>query len=90
MYVYSIMYIEITLTHRGIGMQRIQQTGWIVTRNDDKTYTYSKVDKRMMCTIVDAKQYGYLLTITIFKTNYVRKIYNLCSVDKAKDLYDAI
>lgn len=66
----------------------ITNGGWIVSRNKFGQYSYSNVGKAMMGTISQTRDYGIVLSVTCLVTGKNRKMWNLASVEEAKETYE--
>jgi len=66
----------------------ITNSGWIVSRNKFGQYSYSKVDAKRMCSVSQTRDHGFVLAITCLVTGKVRKMWNLASVEEAKETYE--
>jgi hypothetical protein len=65
----------------------ITNSGWIVSRNKFGQYSYSKVDAKRMCSVSQTRDYGFVLAITCLVTGKVRKVWNLATLEDAKNIY---
>jgi hypothetical protein len=65
----------------------ITNSGWIVSRNKFGQYSYSKVDAKRMGSVSQTRDYGFVLAITCLVTGKVRKVWNLATLEDAKNIY---
>lgn len=65
----------------------ITNSSWIVSRNKFGQYSFTKVDKSQMGQISQTRDFGYVLAITSLTTGKTRKVWNLASVEDAKNIY---
>jgi hypothetical protein len=65
----------------------ITNSGWIVSRNKFGQYSYSKVDAKRMCSVSQTRDFGFVLAITCLVTGKVRKVWNLATLEDAKNIY---
>jgi hypothetical protein len=66
----------------------ITNSGWVVSRNKFGQYSYSKVDAKRMGSVSQTRDFGFVLVITCLVTGKVRKMWNLASVEEAKETYE--
>jgi len=65
----------------------ITNSGWIVSRSKFGQYSYSKVDAKRMGSVSQTRDYGFVLAITCLVTGKVRKVWNLATLEDAKNIY---
>jgi hypothetical protein len=65
----------------------ITNSGWIVSRNKFGQYSYSKVDAKRMGSVSQTRDYGFVLAITSLVTGQTRKVWNLATLEDAKNIY---
>jgi hypothetical protein len=65
----------------------ITNSGWIVSRNKFGQYSHSKVDAKRMGSVSQTRDYGFVLAITCLVTGKVRKVWNLATLEDAKNIY---
>ena len=65
----------------------ITNSGWVVSRNKFGQYSYSKVDAKRMGSVSQTRDYGFVLAITCLVTGKVRKVWNLATLEDAKNIY---
>jgi|694.fasta_scaffold30775_11 hypothetical protein len=65
----------------------ITNSGWIVSRNKFGQYSYSKVDAKRMGSVSQTRDFGFVLAITCLVTGKVRKVWNLATLEDAKNIY---
>jgi hypothetical protein len=65
----------------------ITNSGWIVSRNKFGQYSYTKVDAKRMGSVSQTRDYGFVLAITSLVTGQTRKVWNLATLEDAKNIY---
>ena len=65
----------------------ITNSGWVVSRNKFGQYSYSKVDAKRMGSVSQTRDFGFVLAITCLVTGKVRKVWNLATLEDAKNIY---